>query len=112
MSTLRIVFKVTGTGPFPFYLLAQDKCYPATDLDAEALTGRRPYSVEHVGTKVREVEGSRSVTLLHVDTASLGFAANTPSISRWMSLGWAVEILGAFCGGLDVTEQVREAARA
>lgn len=104
----RVVFEVTGRGPFPFDMLRHDCCWPASGLDVKVMTSRT-FEPTCVGTVVREMESRRSVTL---QLADYGWGdLSGPTAARWASFGWTCEIIAAYCGADDVTERVRDAFR-
>lgn len=66
----QILFKVEGSGLFPYSMLSMDRCCPVTYQDGEKLPQ----------------EGPRAIWLSRFTTA--GKAG--PSVEEWARLGWVV----------------------
>jgi hypothetical protein len=67
-------FVVTGTNSFPTDMLRYDHCWPATELDSQMIDKPR-----RTGDPVK-----RSIRLA---------GRMNPTVGRWESFGWTVEVI-------------------
>jgi len=75
MASKKIVrFTVSGRGDFPFDMLRYDACFPVRPEDA------------------RDLEGREQRTLLLESRSQTHGAPMAPTLERWRSFGWVVEL--------------------
>lgn len=76
-ATIKLVFDVTGYGPFPLDMLRYDCCFPASEEDSARM--ERTFN--------RRARDEATITLRYVSE----YKPKGPTDARWRSFGWRVE---------------------